>query len=856
MTMLMERPVVPAPGQGERFAAFCRGYVRHTKGEWAGQPFILEPFQREFVDELFEVDPASGRRVYQEAVLGIPRKNGKALALDTPIPTPQGWAAQGTLRPGDEVFDETGRSCRVTGVTKPMLGRPCYRVTFSDGSSVVADAAHEWYVEPHHGKPTIIETVDMVGRLKTGNRPTHNEHRYRLPVAGALDTEGAELPVAPYTLGAWLGDGHTAAARITVADAEVLEGITADGYRVGPASRSMAYGIGLGDRVGGVVALQTVMRREGLIGRKHIPQPYLRASMSQRLALLQGLMDTDGFVSPRGQCEFTTTKLELAEGVLELIRTLGMKPTAHEKRATLNGRDIGPKWRIQFFPPVGLVVFRIGRKVERLQAAKTGRRRSESRYIVGVEPVESVPVRCIEVDSPSHLYLAGEAMVPTHNSTLAAALGLYFLTAAGENGPEVYCAAAARHQAAIVFGQARDFVNASADLRGLARPRQYHIDGLVSGGKFVVLASDAQKEHGLNPSATIIDELHAHENGELYTALTTAGGARPEPITVTITTAGFDEETVLGRIYTRAMALPGLERRPHLTIARDRANGFLMYWYGVQPGEDAESPEAWAGANPAPWITSEYLRRQRDKPTMRREDFDRLHLNVWTSGEQEWLPKGAWEACEDRSVHLDRKLPVGVGIDKGQTHDTAAVVVAQKQDERVVVRARVWANPYPATHTLHDAWEVSSEEIREHLRELASLYPAPMTVDDYGRTVPGPSFAYDPWHFSESAEILQGERMAMTKFPQTHQFMGPASTSTFELIKGKRLVHDGDPVLSAHVRNATAELTPRGWKVSKPKKSTTKKNDAAVALTMAVSQAILEPPKPRSERKARVPVGF
>jgi phage terminase large subunit-like protein len=148
------------------------------------------------------------------------------------------------------------------------------------------------------------------------------------------------------------------------------------------------------------------------------------------------------------------------------------------------------------------------------------------------------------------------------------------------------------------------------------------------------------------------------------------------------------------------------------------------------------------------------------------------------------------------------------------------------------------------------------EEVRAYLRELYSEFPAAQTVDDYDRAARGPSFAYDPWRFGESAQLLAQEGLLMAKMPQTMQFMVPASSATFELIKGQRLVHDGDPVLSAHVRNATAEMTPRGWKVSKPKKSTTKKNDAAVALVMAVSQALLEPPRAREQRKPRMPRGF
>jgi phage terminase large subunit-like protein len=431
-------------------------------------------------------------------------------------------------------------------------------------------------------------------------------------------------------------------------------------------------------------------------------------------------------------------------------------------------------------------------------------------------------------------------------STLAASLALYMLVADDEPGPEVYAAAAAQLQAGIVFQQAKDFVAASPALRALLEPMQYRISFPRRQGFFRLISSDAPKQHGLNPSAVIIDELHAHENGDLYVALMTGSGARRQPLTLSITTAGYDEESILGQLYNRALALPDLEERPGLTIARDPRSGFLMFWYGAPKDASLDDPEVWRTANPASWLRQgDYLEQQRHAPGLLDNDRRRFHLNQWVESEQSWLPSGAWEACEDKAVALDPALPIGVGIDKGQTHDTAAVVVAQKQDDRVVVRARVWANPYPDTHRLHDSWEVSSEEIREHLRELHGRFPAAQARAENGRLLRGPAFAYDPWHFAESAEMLEKERLNMLKFPQNFQRMGPASTQTHELIKGKRLVHDGDPVLAAHVRNATAELTPRGWKVSKPKKATAKKNDAAVALVMAVAMAMQDAPPVR-----------
>lgn len=160
------------------------------------------------------------------------------------------------------------------------------------------------------------------------------------------------------------------------------------------------------------LGLRPVLRTLGVFMNKHIPQSYLRASRAQRLALCQGLMDTDGTVCDGGSVEFTTTSRRLAEGMHELIMSLGWRGRLIESRATLNGRDCGPKWDIKWTPTEH--VFRLERK-RSLQRLAT-RPCTKRRYIVKCERVEPVPMRCITVTSPSGLYLVTRSMVPTHNT--------------------------------------------------------------------------------------------------------------------------------------------------------------------------------------------------------------------------------------------------------------------------------------------------------------------------------------------------------------------------------------------------------------------------------------------------------
>jgi replicative DNA helicase len=163
--------------------------------------------------------------------------------------------------------------------------------------------------------------------------------------------------------------------------------------------------------------IQSQLRSLGVLGRKHIPEAYKRASIDQRLALLQGLMDTDGTISIFGRAEFSSSSECLARDVHELIAGLGMVPWFRVGRARLNGVDCGPHYRVGFMP-TDMPVFRLARKLAR-QRVLRDRAAARERSISEIRLVPSVPVRCIQVDSPNHLYLAGRACVPTHNTAFS-----------------------------------------------------------------------------------------------------------------------------------------------------------------------------------------------------------------------------------------------------------------------------------------------------------------------------------------------------------------------------------------------------------------------------------------------------
>jgi len=343
---------------------------------------------------------------------------GKALAIDTPIMTINGFKSMGDIDIGDTVYDAEGQPTNVIFVTGIMYNHSCYEVLFSDGSTIIADAEHLWLTHTHNSRKALARaenprvfavertTEDIKATLYCDGRGSLN---HSIECCKPLKFPRRKLIVNPYTLGAWLGDGSSAGAEITGRDEEILNWIQADGYQVKAynikADKAPRYGIG---------GLHRGLKALNLLKNKHIPKIYLTASVEQRMALLQGLMDTDGHITPEGHCEFCSMKWDLAEGVYTLCSTLGIKAVLSTGRATINGKDCGGKYRVTFTPYIP--IFRLQRKLARVKQKGNQALRQNRRYIVDIKSIPSCAVKCISVDSPSHLYLAGKSLIPTHNT--------------------------------------------------------------------------------------------------------------------------------------------------------------------------------------------------------------------------------------------------------------------------------------------------------------------------------------------------------------------------------------------------------------------------------------------------------
>jgi hypothetical protein len=345
----------------------------------------------------------------------------KGVSVHTPIATPGGWTTMGRLQPGDTVFGADGSPCTVTR-TYPVQYRDCYRITFDDGSELITDDVQElpYTVSGKRSWPVMVMGT-AEARRHVWSRSTRPQRQLRLYNGAALDLPEQDLVVHPYVLGCWLGDGGVHSGTIGSAgqDAEEIFGYIRNcGYKVSApyGQRKFVrnvYGLSGQLRVLGLQwrDLAYPQSHGRLAGIKRIPAEYLRGSYEQRLSLLQGLMDTDGtWNRPRKRAVFNTTDKGLASAVAELVTTLGWKAHIAPHQSTGFGLTV-TEYYVEFTPH-DANPFRLSRKAD---LVRIGSRVSGYRIVQAIEPILSVPTRCIDVDSPDHLYLAGEQMIPVHN---------------------------------------------------------------------------------------------------------------------------------------------------------------------------------------------------------------------------------------------------------------------------------------------------------------------------------------------------------------------------------------------------------------------------------------------------------
>lgn len=366
-------------------------------------------------------------------IVGARPAMGKAQPVTTPVLTPEGWRELGTIVPGDLVVGADGLPVEVLAV-HPQGVVPVYRVTLSDRTSTVACANHRWLVQTHHDRvedrPGRVRTTAEIAKDLAAGRTRHAH----VPIAAPIAHPWRELPVDPYLLGLLLGDGNltSTSPRFTSADPELHAAVTTllpdgvDARRDDDLTVRITAG-----RSGGLVnPLTASLRTIGVYGHraetKFVPLAYRTAAIAQRLAVLQGLLDTDGWYSLRS-IQFASASPALAEHVAELARSLGGVARVRFKDRSPHL----PSWNVTLRLAAGVEPFRLGRKLDAWRADQPTSKKPPEHSIVSIEPAGEADSVCITVDADDGLYVT-ENYIVTHNTAFGLGIASHVACRLGE----------------------------------------------------------------------------------------------------------------------------------------------------------------------------------------------------------------------------------------------------------------------------------------------------------------------------------------------------------------------------------------------------------------------------------------
>lgn len=405
------------------------------------------------------------------------------------------------------------------------------------------------------------------------------------------------------------------------------------------------------------------------------------------------------------------------------------------------------------------------------------------------------------------------AIVPRGNfkTTTAALLGLHHLLT--EDHAAVTIGAASREQASICFARMQEFALHPA-IEDFVTIRNLELrceDEFGIPRTLNVVPAVGAKAHGLSSSLYIGDEVWAwKESAKLLEAMQTGLIKRPDAKLLAISTAADKLDSPLGRLRSRALALPNLKRKGAVI----EASGHGLHWLEWSLPDDAslDNMREVKRVNPAAYIDATNLKRQREAvPGI---EFAQFHANRWGVQEGAWLPAGAWQNCAG-DAEIDAGEEVWVGVDIGGSRDASAVVIATSD---LRVQAWTWKG------------EDSVLKVAAFLPELAERFAV--------REV-----AYDPWRFKSEALRLEEAGLPVVEFPQSHSRMIPASEGLYAVVVEGKLTHGNDEILNQHVANAVAKQADRGWRLVKS--AAENQIDAAVAMSMAISR--VEEPAERTQ---------
>lgn len=430
-------------------------------------------------------------------------------------------------------------------------------------------------------------------------------------------------------------------------------------------------------------------------------------------------------------------------------------------------------------------------------------------------------------------------------SELAAAVALLLTCGDGEERAEVYGCAADRGQASIVFEVAADMIRMCPALNKRCKilTATKRIVYLPTNSFYQVLSAEAYSKHGFNIHGVVFDELHTQPNRKLFDVMTKGSGdARMQPLYFLITTAGTDTKSICYETHQKAKDI--LEGRKHDST-------FYPVIYGAEMNDDWTDPKVWKKANPSLGITvgidkvKSACESAKQNPA-EENTFRQLRLNQWVKQAVRWMPMDKWEACKTdfKAEELEGRVCYG-GLDLSSTTDITAFVLVfppTENDANYYILPCFWIPEenmearVMKDHVPYDIWErkgfiQTTEGNVIHYGFIEAF------IEELGKKYNIKEIAFDRWGAVQMTQDLDNLGFTVIPFGQGFKDMSPPTKELMNLVLGKQLKHNGNPVLHWMMDNVCVRVDPAG-NIKMDKAKSTEKIDGAIALVMALDRAI------------------
>lgn len=819
--------------KAEKFLRLAQKF-EHAIGKWKSSALTYEPWQKfAWMNIMGFIDRRTGERRFRTAHVEIARGNGKLHSLDTKVPTPDGMKLWEEIEVGSRLYDRSGNTCNVVGKT-PIHSPQMYEIEFSDGLKLKVSDKHLWYTQSkiersresrHNKRPptypsakkvyeTVRDTETIAASLEVGGRYGGNiERNHSILNTKPIVGEKKNLPIDPYVFGYWLGNGSTGDGRVTCHEGDVetlLELFKQRGFeKTSECAKKYSRGVTLGFK-----KLREILIRNGLDDKNVIPEDYFLAPTEDRLELVRGLLDSDGSVNTqsRGQVEFTAKRPEHAKALARLLFSLGYKVWQGEFQVSENNNFKSDTVfsRVAFYPRGLTRVFNFERKYSKQLVSSGKHTYANKRYIVGCKKLKTKhPGFCVEVDSPDSSYLIGEGYIPTHNSPMAAIAGLYFLCLDNPVGNKVSCVATKKDQARIVLDSARSMArkNKSFIKKMKVSVRAHTILHEKSDSEMRALSNEAKTLDGLNDVLASLDELHAMDRAT-YEVVTSGMSKRTDSLTLCITTAGFDMDSVG---YSQSTYAKKVALGEHI----DDSFFSIVYTLDETDYDNIYDEKVWIKANPNYGISVDPItfRAKSEKAQITPSDipnFKVKHLNIWISEMKAYFDLLKWDACADPTLKIEDFLKKGckTAIDLASMRDLTSTAIIFREDGIYTLFDKTYLPEERAKEVrsvifdqaaakgeliLTTGKTINNDRIRDDVLDIK---------DKYRLT----ECAYDPWNAKEMSMKLAEKRVEMVEYRMNVANLSEPMKKFDKLMRDGKIRHNGSSLFRWCLGNVVAKM--------------------------------------------------